>query len=402
MIDNANIPINVLIIGAFPEDPSFIEGGVHASVYGLARSLRMNSFIGKIKIISLPQQASGESSVFSAEVDGLDVTWLHSYKFLSSGIIHLPLIIRHIRKSANPVVHIHGTGLLQAALIACMNISKTKFVWTLHGITTKETLDIYGNNPTFANLARHLFYKYLERFSINKSKSIIVDTPYVANEVKRIASENTPPRSIREKIIHTIAQGIFTSEFSNSMEISRDKPVILSVAILYPRKGHHLTIEAFALVKAKIPEARLIIAGTLPITGYYNQLKELASKLGVSDSVEFIIDMPRSDLIALFSKAKIFALHSKEESQGIVLCEALAAGLPVIATGIGGIPFVVTEGKDGFLVQYGDIERFAGHITSLLEDKGLYTEMSAAAKISAARFDWKNITDRVIKIYRGL
>ena len=123
------------------------------------------------------------------------------------------------------------------------------------------------------------------------------------------------------------------------------------------------------------------------------------SKTGLTHGAEIHTDVSRREIMALLGQARLFVLHSQEESQGIALCEALAAGLPVVATQVGGIPFVVSEGKDGLLVPYGDVKAFADAIVTLLSDDALHDRMSAQAKLSAQRFDWGAIAAEVMKVY---
>lgn len=172
--------------------------------------------------------------------------------------------------------------------------------------------------------------------------------------------------------------------------------------MLKPRKGYHLTLEAFALLKQTVPAATLIIAGASPAPCYYESLKQTVEKLGLSASVQFLVDQPREAILELYAKARIFVLHSQEESQGLALCEAQAAGLPVVATRCGGISHVVKDGETGLLVEYGDVTGFASSIAWLLNNSTIYERMSHAAVISSGRFDWKNITDEIINVYNGL
>lgn len=377
---------NIIIVGAFPEKVTFIKGGVQASVYGLAKALAARTDIASVQVISLP--VKGSLSRFSVhKIDGIKVVYLKPHRFLTLDVLHLPKVMRTVFSARMPLVHIHGTGLLQALLIAALHTKRITCIWTLHGITAKETLQRYHSEKTFPALTRHLLYRLIEKFSVITAPHIIVDTPYVQKELGRQSG------------ISVIPQGIFSDEFLPVHGMPRPNPVILSIGVIAPRKGHHLTLEAFARVHTQSPQSRLIIAGSISDTDYYRQLQEQIRRLRLSESVKLLTNIPRAEILRLFADAQIFALHSQEESQGIALCEALAAGLPVVATGIGGIPFVITHGKDGLLVDYGDVAGFASAVLSLLENPALYEQMATIAKISARRFDWKNIAEEVMNTY---
>src|SRR6185369_7050295 len=141
---------NILMIGAFPEDPTHIQGGVQASVYGLAKTLLVSG--DKVKVIALPARASEHSDKRSAMVEGMEVDYLQFKKFLALGIIHLPFLMEEINRDKNRVVHIHGTGLVQCVLLAILRTKRIKSIWTLHGITAKETWQCYFRKKTLANL----------------------------------------------------------------------------------------------------------------------------------------------------------------------------------------------------------------------------------------------------------
>jgi glycosyltransferase involved in cell wall biosynthesis len=86
--------------------------------------------------------------------------------------------------------------------------------------------------------------------------------------------------------------------------------------------------------------------------------------------------------------------------KGIALCEALAAGVPIVATDVGGIPYVVDNNEDGFLMPYNDIDAFADAIIRLLSDDTLFISMSQKAASAGQRFDWDNITSQIINMYQ--
>jgi glycosyltransferase involved in cell wall biosynthesis len=95
----------------------------------------------------------------------------------------------------------------------------------------------------------------------------------------------------------------------------------------------------------------------------------------------------------------IFVFHSLEESQGIAICEAMAAGKPVVATNVGGIPCVVKEDVNGKLSAFGDVESFAENIKTLLVDNELRNAMGTTNQKQAQKYAWDKIADEVLKIY---
>ena len=95
----------------------------------------------------------------------------------------------------------------------------------------------------------------------------------------------------------------------------------------------------------------------------------------------------------------MFALHSEEESQGIVFAEAMAAGLPIVATNSGGIPYVVHDDDNGIFCMYGDVDAFASNMDSLLSDETSRNLISARNTEEAKKYNWANIANEIVKVY---
>ena len=131
----------------------------------------------------------------------------------------------------------------------------------------------------------------------------------------------------------------------------------------------------------------------------YRELADYIARSPFRDRISLRVELSREELFPLFSQARVFALHSQEESQGIVLAEAMAAGLPVAATRVGGIPDVVTDGITGLLSAYGDIDSFAESIQTLLTSDSRRALMSQACREEAQRYSWSRIAEAVEAVY---
>lgn len=379
--------VEIVIVGPFPDDPTRMKGGVQASVYGLARSLQESREVESVRVVGIPIKESGSAG--RRVVDGLSIDYLTMpMRYMASAVVHVPRIAASILGRRNVIAHIHGTGLVQAALSFCLWLGRRHFVWTLHGITELETLKAYELSPSFGNLCRHIFYRWMERLQSAISSAIIVDTPYVAEALRRKTD------------VHVIPQGVFSAEFEN-MPIDRPrKPLIVSVGVISPRKGHDKLVRAFAKIAQNHPDLTLAIVGALTDPAYCERVRGLAAELGIADRVVFHVNAHRQLVLDLLSQSSLFALHSQEESQGIALCEALLSSLPVVATAVGGIPYVVTEGSDGYLVPYGDIDAFAAALDRIISDEALRDKMAHAAALNGRRFGWPAICQKIAALYR--
>src|SRR6266568_2964599 len=128
-------------------------------------------------------------------------------------------------------------------------------------------------------------------------------------------------------------------------------------------------------------------------------LRALARALGIEDQITFTGPLPRADVIRAYGSADIFVLPSLFEPFGIVLLEAMAAGLPIVASRVGGIPEVVQDGATGLLVRPGDSRVLAEAIGRLISDPSLRSQMGEAGRLRAAAFSWERLVPRILKVY---
>lgn len=384
------IRFDVMMVGPFPSDPRRIEGGVQASLFGLGTSLLADGRVRSLGVLATPHRPT--DGIVRTRVGGIDVTFLDTpARLLFSTVLRLPTIVAAVDALDEPLVHLHGSGIVQAlTLLACL-AKKVPVVWTMHGITEKEMREALRRDGGLKAWGRWLLYTGCERLQLRLSPRIVVDTPYVAEEIA--GRSHAVPQ--------TIPQGIFPEEMAGAINPDRRAPVVVALGVIHPRKGHDLTIRAFARVVARLPEARLIVVGALADPAEFDRLHQTVAELGLGDRVEIRVGVPRDGVLAALAEARVFALHSQEESQGIALCEAMAAGLPVVATRVGGIPDVVGTGGAGFLVDYGDVDAMADHMLRLLTDDALFRTTTEAARKRAGEFAWTAIAARVLDVYRA-
>jgi glycosyltransferase involved in cell wall biosynthesis len=175
---------------------------------------------------------------------------------------------------------------------------------------------------------------------------------------------------------------------------------IFSMGRLIPKKGFDLVLNAFAhfLKKSEKP-LHLCIAGDGSEKG--NLLKE-AVDLGINDRVHFVGFVTGEEKKAWFQNALFYVHPARQEPVGIVNAEAMASGLPVVAFEVDGLPEIIENKKNGFLIQPFDTEKFADRILTLQNDLDLRKAMGISAQQMVRRLDWVELTDKLERYYGSI
>ncbi|MCH5644510.1 glycosyltransferase family 4 protein [Gordonia sp. ABSL49_1] len=179
-----------------------------------------------------------------------------------------------------------------------------------------------------------------------------------------------------------------------------DRPTILCLSRLVPRKGQDTLIRALPLIRRTVPDAVLVIVGGGP---YADKLHQLADESGVADHVVFTGGVASEDLPAYHSVADVFAMPARTrgggldvEGLGIVYLEASACGVPVVAGQSGGAPETVVEGVTGTVVDGTDVDAVAMAILSILGDRAAAAEMGRQARrFVVDNWQWQHMAARL-------
>jgi len=241
----------------------------------------------------------------------------------------------------------------------------------------------------------YLMARLFEKFAYSKLDVLIANSEFTAKTIHE-------KYRINEKKIHVCYKGIDVSKYQ-SAEIKernfQNSPVILFVGTNMQRKGLPTLIHAAHIVTQKIPNVKFWIVGedkTLP------EMKKLCINEGVDNSFVFWGWKSQEELSELYSQADIFVMPSLTEALGVVFLEAMASGLPVIGTNIGGIPEIIQDGINGLLVPPDDSTALARALTKLLVDVELRKEISGNAQKMVQRFSVGRMMETTYQIYSSL
>ena len=162
-------------------------------------------------------------------------------------------------------------------------------------------------------------------------------------------------------------------------------------------KGLDVLLHALARLGESDVKFSLVVAGSADLPGHAPMVR-LAGRLGLGDRVTFAGRLGRADLARLLWASDAVVLPSRQEAFGVAVLEALAAGVPVIASRVGGIPEILRDGREGLLVPVGDARALAAAIAKLAHDPSLRARLASAGPARAADFSLR----RMIEAYRGL
>ncbi|MEM4452263.1 MAG: glycosyltransferase family 4 protein [Ignisphaera sp.] len=294
--------------------------------------------------------------------------------------------------ASSDVIHIHSYMQWHSDLSVILSERVNKpCVLTIHA---------YGYyNGWLLGMLSKLYHRSIAKYFLNKPDLVIVLDPIAYKFFTKLVPESK---------IRMIPNGIDYSRFSvavpqetlqrikSSLKLKRH--VILYVGQLIPRKGVETLIRAFKLlVKKGYSDISLLIVGDGP---EYDKLLKLMGSLQLTENVRILRNVSDDFLVFLYKVADLFVLPSYYEGLPTVILEAFASGLPVIATKVGGIPWLIKSSKAGVLIEPGDYASLSKAIENMLTDDSARKRMAMNASLYARSFDWNVIVSLVEELYK--
>lgn len=292
-------------------------------------------------------------------------------------ILSIPAFLKTIDENRIQLIHAHTAKAHAIALLI-----KT-FRYYLSLIVSRR-VDFHINKNPFSKL------KYYS------SKNDIFLT--VSNKIKDILIED----GVNPEKVVTVYSGIDLKRFENLPEptylkkefiISEDTVVIGNVAALVDHKDQLTLLQAISLLDTPKRFVFLIVGeGELE-----EKLKQTAKSLGILDKV--IFTGFRKDILAFYNLFDVFTLTSKEEGLGTSVLDAMASGLPVVATKAGGITEMIEHNKGSFVADIGENKKLAEYYKTLIEDENLRKTFGNYNKAQVEKFSITQTIKKTIRIY---
>jgi glycosyltransferase involved in cell wall biosynthesis len=226
--------------------------------------------------------------------------------------------------------------------------------------------------------ARLSIEAFFERIHVRRVETVLATSAYSAS---RIVEDYGVPAGRVLVVPEPIELERWEQLLRAAPATSREKPSILCVAHLYPRKDVATLVGAISRLEAAVT---LRVAGSGP---ELPRLRRLARRLALGDRVEFLGHVPLARLAAEYASADVFCLPSRQEGFGIVFLEAMAAGLPIVAARAGAVPEVLQDGEFGILVPPADDVALARALEKLLGDAAARERFASAGLARVARYD---------------
>lgn len=240
------------------------------------------------------------------------------------------------------------------------------------------------------------------------SRRVLVDAAAIicVGEQERVETARRYPG---KKVIH-LPNGVDPNRFvagdgqafRHKYDIAPDAHVMLTVGRIDPQKNQRWLVRLFPQLEQICPDVHSLIVGPVTNEPYYVDLLEEIEARGLSHRMTVIpgLESNSRELVDAYHAADLFVLPSTHEPFGIVILEAWAAGLPVIASRVGGIPSFVADGRDGLLFDSADEATFLRSYRELTGDSEKAEQIAARGKEKAAsEYSWDHITERLIGIY---
>lgn len=373
-------PPDVLVVSPFQPGPG--ASGVSTACRHLVAGLAASGAAGDVVVLSLAERAGRD------RVDGVRVEWIRRQQrgaLLTNGWPDFVQALRWLRGSGFRPGVVHGQGFAGEGLTAVRLARRLRVpgVVTVHGMVDKETR-MYSD-ALRARLARRVMTQTLRR-----ADGIVFVSPYRSGEL--VLRPETEGRVVENAI----------SEAAFGESRARPQPSILYAGFVGPRKRLADVVAALAVVRRTLPDATLRVAGPATDAGYAQRVRADVARLGLDDAVEFLGPLAQEDLYREYRTCGVLALASEEENAPQVIAEAMAAGLPVVATRVGGVAWMVEDGRQGRVVPVGDVDALAAALTGVLGDDGTWAAMSAAARAEAERFRPARVAGLTAEFYSEL
>ncbi len=393
-------------------------GGTETVVHNMARHLESKGVTSPIYCTSMLDQPGKEI------VDGVALT-RHRYTFpwwglseedrhqleLKGGSPVAPGIFTSLLKQPDlDLIHTHVQLRLGGMARTAARLRGIPYVVSIHGgmLTTPQQQIDQMKAPFEGKLEwGKVFGAAFGSRSVLKDASAII---CVGADEQKLMQEKFPnipvkyiPNGVHVSHYRSKTPDAFRQHVGTDL-LPPDAPYVLCVSRIDYQKNQLLLIKAFAAFSRSHPEHRLVLIGPVTVEAYEKEIRKTALAEGIENRLILIPGFPPGDplLVSAFAGTEMFVLPTDHEPFGIVILEAWAAGIPVIASRVGGIPGFTTHEKNILLTPPKDADALAETMSRLSDHPDLRNQLKQAGQTEVESYDWSTIGDRTLDLYTEL
>lgn len=292
-------------------------------------------------------------------------------------------LIDRINQISPDIIHIHGTSFSPYIIAALLLKNKYPVIITIHGSSQIEFHFKRGIDRLIGN-----FSKYFERYFISHFSYAILVSTSLAQVIKKLPAK-----------IFNIPNGVTINNNFDIQSIYIDTgraPKIIFVGRLVKIKGVEILLMAINNIKIRYPNLLCFIIGDGPDK---DRLENIVDSYKLNSNIVFLGQMDNKYIVSYLKSSDIFILPSFFDSQAIVLLEAMACGLPVIASNLEGPASMLKNGEIGLLFKKGNANDLAEKIVTIMCNNQLKNMLIEKGKKEAREYSWDKIADRTFKTY---
>ncbi|MFH0805945.1 MAG: glycosyltransferase family 4 protein [Patescibacteria group bacterium] len=300
-----------------------------------------------------------------------------------------PSVFFKLLKEDFDIVHVHVSG--HAHIFFASLYAKLKHIGLVHTTHCPWT-DNY--RPLYAKILLFFSYNIFGRISFKWTDKIIAITPWEIQFIKKYGGENIIV--IPNGVDNVFFNKIMPNNFKKKYKIK--KKLVLFFGRLNITKGPEKFVETAKEILKERQDICFLMRG--PDEGMREEVKK--SIKSYKDIILLEETRNRKEVVEMYQAADLYVLPSFREGLPLTLFEAMAAGLPIVASPVNGIPYEMKDPENGFLVEYGDIKNLKERIIKLLDNKKLAAKISVNNINKAKKYKWDDIEKRYYKEYKTL
>jgi glycosyltransferase involved in cell wall biosynthesis len=371
----------VLIVGPYPRQEGKIVGGVEAVIYYLSEGLAARGDLDVHVLTSAPGLTSDQQTQSMSGVNVTAVPLSERFGCLTGFAIDRRRISRAMRRIAPDLVHVHTQTMYPFAALERGYPS----VLTPHGVFFKEVELVKGLVRRFQTRLGCLY----ERNAFRRARHIILLNRYLANTFGHLLGHAK---------LHFVDNPIDDRFFD--LPDNSQPGEILFIGMILERKGLMHLVDAASILKSRGAQFAVKVVGPVRDHEYLGRVKSRVAERGLQDRFDFIGMVTEDEVAERFSRCSMVVLPSFEETAPMAISQAQAAGKPVVATSVGGIPEMIEEGTTGHMVPFGDPQALADAIGRLLADPEKAKTMGRTAKATAeSRYRRSAVIEKTLAVY---